>query len=251
MSEPATEPGVVEGGRLQKSLKTRRTTKVSIGDVIGAGLFIGGCQFRSSPATRDRKLCSEAIGIFQPGLVEPVGGVAVMSSGSTGWQSVFRRKPVDAFVTETRPDAEGGELEPVDRAVSVDDVRGRGHDRHRHLHRTDRGGTGGGPGGHRVLRARRDHGRAHGGVLRGARLDHPCLRLVLFLHLRHDGGDSGLRRGGVFAPRVRCLLRRRVGRVVAVSQLAVLRCVWLSHAGRHTRGAGRRRRHSTSRPSCS
>ena len=47
MSEPATEPGVVEGGRMQKSLKTRRTTKVSIGDVIGAGLFIGGCQFRS------------------------------------------------------------------------------------------------------------------------------------------------------------------------------------------------------------
>src|SRR5215217_6526584 len=28
-----------------------------------------------------------------------------------GQQSVFRRKPVDAFVTETRPDAEGGELE--------------------------------------------------------------------------------------------------------------------------------------------
>lgn len=46
MSEPATEPGVVEGGRLQKSLKTRRTTKISIGDVIEAGLFIGGCQFR-------------------------------------------------------------------------------------------------------------------------------------------------------------------------------------------------------------
>jgi hypothetical protein len=39
--------GVVEGGRLQKSLNTRRTTKISIGDVIGAGLFIGGCQFRS------------------------------------------------------------------------------------------------------------------------------------------------------------------------------------------------------------
>src|SRR5688500_20324937 len=26
-------------------------------------------------------------------------------------RSVFRRKPVEAFVTETRPDAEGGELE--------------------------------------------------------------------------------------------------------------------------------------------
>ena len=33
-----------------------------------------------------------------------------MSSGSTARQSVFRRKPVDAFVTETRPDVEGGEL---------------------------------------------------------------------------------------------------------------------------------------------
>src|SRR5215212_10472734 len=61
-------------------------------------------------ATRDGKLCTEAIVIFQPCSVECVGGVALMSSGSTGRQSVFRRKPVDAFVTETRPDAEGGEL---------------------------------------------------------------------------------------------------------------------------------------------
>src|SRR5829696_1678281 len=61
------------------------------------------------PATRDRTLCYEQ-SAFQPILVESVGGVAVMSSGSTGRQSVFRRKPVDAFVTETRPDAEGGEL---------------------------------------------------------------------------------------------------------------------------------------------
>jgi basic amino acid/polyamine antiporter, APA family len=33
-----------------------------------------------------------------------------MSTSSTGQRSVFRRKPVEAFVTETRPDAEGGEL---------------------------------------------------------------------------------------------------------------------------------------------
>jgi basic amino acid/polyamine antiporter, APA family len=33
-----------------------------------------------------------------------------MGSGSTGRQSVFRRKPVEAFVTETHPDEEGGEL---------------------------------------------------------------------------------------------------------------------------------------------
>src|SRR5919107_5151620 len=43
-------------------------------------------------------------------LVEPVGGVALMSSGSAGPHSIFRRKPVDAFITETGPDAEGGEL---------------------------------------------------------------------------------------------------------------------------------------------
>jgi hypothetical protein len=47
MSEQAIEPGVVEGGHLQKSLKTRRMTMVSLGDVIEAGLFIGRWQFRS------------------------------------------------------------------------------------------------------------------------------------------------------------------------------------------------------------
>ena len=47
MSEQATELGVVEGGHLQKSLKTRRMTMVSLGDVIEAGLFVGGWQFRS------------------------------------------------------------------------------------------------------------------------------------------------------------------------------------------------------------
>src|SRR3712207_3820163 len=62
------------------------------------------------PATRDEKLCTEAIGTFRFGLVEPVGDVAVMSSGSAARQSLFRRKPVEAFVTETNPDAEGGEL---------------------------------------------------------------------------------------------------------------------------------------------
>jgi amino acid permease len=78
MPEQATEPGVVGRGHLQKSLKGRRTTMVSLGGVIEAGLF--------------------------------VGGVAVMSTRPTARQSVFRRKPVDAFVAETRPDAEGGEL---------------------------------------------------------------------------------------------------------------------------------------------
>jgi hypothetical protein len=33
-----------------------------------------------------------------------------MTPGSTTRQGLFRRKPVEAFVTETRPDAEGGEL---------------------------------------------------------------------------------------------------------------------------------------------
>jgi hypothetical protein len=47
MSEQATEPGVVEGGHQQQGLKTRRITLVSLGDVIEAGLFVGGWQFRS------------------------------------------------------------------------------------------------------------------------------------------------------------------------------------------------------------
>ena len=47
MSEQATEPGVVEGGHLQKSLKARRMTMISLGDVIETGLFVGGWQFRS------------------------------------------------------------------------------------------------------------------------------------------------------------------------------------------------------------
>src|SRR5688500_16557103 len=34
-----------------------------------------------------------------------------MSAGSGGGRGLFRRKPVEAFVTETGPDAEGGELE--------------------------------------------------------------------------------------------------------------------------------------------
>src|SRR3712207_3679025 len=62
------------------------------------------------PATRDGGHCTEAVGIFDPSLAELLGGVAVMSSGATARRSVFRRKPVEAFVTETRPDAEGGEL---------------------------------------------------------------------------------------------------------------------------------------------
>jgi hypothetical protein len=46
-AEAGVVEGVVEGGHLQKCLKTRRTPKVSLADVIGAGLFIGGWQFRS------------------------------------------------------------------------------------------------------------------------------------------------------------------------------------------------------------
>jgi hypothetical protein len=33
-----------------------------------------------------------------------------MSTPSTEQRSVFRRKPVEAFVSETAPDAEGGEI---------------------------------------------------------------------------------------------------------------------------------------------
>jgi hypothetical protein len=46
MSEQTTEPGVVEGGHLQKSLKGQRMATVSFGGVIEAGLFVGAWQFR-------------------------------------------------------------------------------------------------------------------------------------------------------------------------------------------------------------
>lgn len=36
--------------------------------------------------------------------------MAATREESTTWQRLFRRKPVDAFVSETRPDAEGGVL---------------------------------------------------------------------------------------------------------------------------------------------
>ncbi len=45
MSEQTTEPGVVEGGHLQKSLKGQRMATVSFGGVIEARLFVGGWQF--------------------------------------------------------------------------------------------------------------------------------------------------------------------------------------------------------------
>ena len=45
MSEQATEPGVVEGGHLQKSLKGQRMATISFGGIIEARLFVGGWQF--------------------------------------------------------------------------------------------------------------------------------------------------------------------------------------------------------------
>ena len=51
MSEQATEPGVIEEGYLQKGLKTRRMTMVSLDDVIEARLFVGGWQFRPTGDT--------------------------------------------------------------------------------------------------------------------------------------------------------------------------------------------------------
>ena len=47
MSEQSTQQKVVEGGYQQQGLKWRRMTMISLGDVIGAGLFMGGRQFRS------------------------------------------------------------------------------------------------------------------------------------------------------------------------------------------------------------
>ncbi len=45
MPEPATGPGVVERGHLEKSLKVQRMTTVSFGGVIETKLCVGGWQF--------------------------------------------------------------------------------------------------------------------------------------------------------------------------------------------------------------
>ena len=96
-----------------------------------------------------------------------------------------RRKPPEAFVTETRPDTEGGELS---RSIGLFQLTMFG------VGATI--GTGifivlteavpeAGPA-VVSLHSRGSRPRSRR-VLRGARIDHPCLRLVLFLHLRHDG----------------------------------------------------------------
>ncbi len=52
MSEQATESGVIEEDYLQKGLKTRRMTMVSLDDVIEARpVFVGGWQFRPAGDT--------------------------------------------------------------------------------------------------------------------------------------------------------------------------------------------------------
>ncbi len=46
MPERTTEPGVVEGYHLRKTLTGRRMTALSFGSVTEAGPFVGGWQFR-------------------------------------------------------------------------------------------------------------------------------------------------------------------------------------------------------------
>lgn len=46
MSEQATEPGMVEGGHLQTSMKGQRMITVSFGGVIEIALIVGGWHFR-------------------------------------------------------------------------------------------------------------------------------------------------------------------------------------------------------------
>jgi hypothetical protein len=73
MSEQATEPGVIEGGHLQKSLKTQRMTMVSLGDVIEAGLFVGGWQFRSHRRRVVGNAEPKQSASFSPVLPNPLG----------------------------------------------------------------------------------------------------------------------------------------------------------------------------------
>jgi hypothetical protein len=127
----------------------------------------------------------------------------------------------------------GRRVGAVHGAVPANDARRRIYGRHRYLHHLERGGAGGGSGDHRLLHHRRYHGRFDRAVLRGARLDHPRLRLVLFLCLRHLGGDRGVRRGGVPGPGVWDLLGRRLCRMGTVPQRVLLRPIRLPSAGPH------------------
>jgi len=73
MSEQATEPGLVEGGHLQKSLKTRRMTMLSLGDVIETGLFVGGWQFSSHRRRAMGNVVPKQSASFSPVLSNPLG----------------------------------------------------------------------------------------------------------------------------------------------------------------------------------
>jgi hypothetical protein len=76
MSERATGLGVVEGDHLQKRLKTRRTTLVTLGVSVEDGLFIGGWQLRS----HRRRLIGNSVpkrpAFFSPNMLNLLGSVS-------------------------------------------------------------------------------------------------------------------------------------------------------------------------------
>ena len=144
-----------------------------------------------------------------------------MSAGTAGGRGLFRKKPVEAFVAETGPDAEGGELE---RSIGLFQLTMFGV------------GATIGTGIFIVLtEAVPEAGPAviFSFVLAGitaaltavcyAELasDHPRLRLVLLVYLRHAGRDHGVRCGGVFAAGVRGVVGGRRRWMGTVSQRAV------------------------------
>jgi hypothetical protein len=172
----------------------------------------------------------------------PVTGATARGGGSDGSRT-WRNEGLSARAaptTQARRRYDGGDggrhrrgrAEANHWAVPAHGLRGRGHDRDRHLHRPHAGGAGRRPRNHPVVRLRRDGGRAHRDLLRGAGEHGAGLRLVLLVRVRHAGRGGCDRRRGVSAARVRRGVRRGRGRLVAVSQRVLRQRLRVDHPRR-------------------
>ncbi len=109
---------------------------------------------------------------------------------------------------------------PLARHVAADDDQHRRHAGHRHLRGAGQRRAPGRPGRRDLLHPRGRHRAVLGAVLRRARRQHPGLRLVVLVRLRHPGRDRRLDLRLVPDPRVRRLRRGRRRRLGAVPQRA-------------------------------
>ena len=132
-------------------------------------------------------------------------GVAIMTMTSEPQGNpLFRKKNIDQMISSTK---ESDGLAAHHGRVPADDVRRRGHHRHRHLLRAGRDRAGRRPGGAHLVHLRRHRRRPDRALLRRGRLDHPGVGLGVLLRDGGARGAAGVHRGLVPDPRVR---RRRV-----------------------------------------